>query len=88
MKITKSFPFHEARRILTHEVKDAKIAIEKKLGSKRPQRGRPNKSMTEKYQTISIRLDPRILSWAKTESKKRRIGYQTFINEVLLKKAA
>jgi predicted DNA binding CopG/RHH family protein len=28
------------------------------------------------------------LAWAKKEAKKRGVGYQTIINEILLKKAA
>lgn len=50
--------------------------------------GRPNKKPSEKYIAISIKLDPQIIKWAKKEAKKRKIGYQTVINEVLLKKAA
>ncbi len=50
--------------------------------------GRPAKSPLEKYQAISIKLDPKIIKWAKAEAKKRSIGYQTVINEELLKKAA
>jgi uncharacterized protein (DUF4415 family) len=38
-------------------------------------------------QLIAIRLDPDILLWAKREAKRRSIGYQTLINEVLAKRA-
>lgn len=64
-----------------------KGAIEDKLGVKRPSRGRPKK-MTDKYKPIAIRLHPKIILWAKREAKRRGVGYQTVINEVLLKIAA
>ena len=62
-------------------------AIEAKLGTKRPRRGRPPKGI-EKYTPVSIRLHPDVIAWAKREAKKRRLGYQTIINEVLLKASA
>ncbi len=88
MKSTKSFPFEKARRISKKEVSGYKKDIEKKTGKKRPSRGRPLKAVSEKYTAVSIRLHPRVISWAKREAKKRGVGYQTVINEVLLKKAA
>jgi uncharacterized protein (DUF4415 family) len=48
-------------------------------------RGRPPKDETEKYEAISIRLHPKVIQWAKTEANKRGVGYQTVINETLLK---
>jgi predicted DNA binding CopG/RHH family protein len=36
----------------------------------------------------SIRLHPKAIAWAKREAKKRGIGYQTVINETLLKATA
>lgn len=50
--------------------------------------GRPITAPDKKYVAISIKLDPKILKWAKKEAKKRNIGYQTVINEELLKKAS
>jgi uncharacterized protein (DUF4415 family) len=88
MAKAKEFPFKSARRITDAEVKAARHAIEEKLGEKRPSRGRPPKSEKEKYSPVSIRLHPKVLQWAKREAKKRGVGYQTIINEVLLKKAA
>lgn len=32
----------------------------------------------------SIRLNPKVLAWAKKEAQRRGIGYQTVINEALL----
>ncbi len=54
---------------------------------KRPRRGRPPKG-TAKYQPVSIRLSPKVLIWAKQEAKRRGVGYQTVINETLLKASA
>nr|WP_253715866.1 BrnA antitoxin family protein [Bdellovibrio bacteriovorus] len=62
-------------------------AIEERTGKKRPHRGRPAKSENEKFVPISIKLHPQVLAWAKREAKKRGVGYQTIINETLLKKA-
>lgn len=87
MSKAKEFPFKSARRVTEEEVKEARKAIEEKLGKKRPSRGRPPKG-EDKYSPVSIRLHPKVLQWAKREAKKRGIGYQTIINEVLLKKAA
>lgn len=81
------FPFNSARRVTGAEVKAAHKASEEKIGEKRPSRGRPPKG-DDKYSPVSIRLHPKVLQWAKREAKKRGIGYQTIINEVLLKKAA
>jgi uncharacterized protein (DUF4415 family) len=88
MKKVKEFPFESARRITLEEVQSAKKAIEKKLGVKRSNRGRPSKDAEVKYHPVSIRLHPKILEWAKREAKRRGVGYQTVINEVLLKKVA
>lgn len=88
MSNTKEFPFEKSRRVTPTEIRKAKKAIEKKLGHKRPCRGRPLKAQTDKYKAISIRLHPKIIKWAKAESKKRGVGYQTVINEILLKKVA
>ena len=84
----KEFPFERARRPTLRELEEAREAIEKKLGAKRSFRGRPPKTPVEKYRAVSIRLHPLALSWAKKEAKKRGIGYQTVINELLLRKAA
>jgi len=87
MKNSKEFPFEEARRITKREVAAARKAIEAKTGMPRPPRGRPSKSELEKYQPTSIRLHPKIIAWARKEARKRCVGYQTIINEVLLEKA-
>jgi uncharacterized protein (DUF4415 family) len=87
MKKAKNFPFSKARRVTTSEVESARKAIEAKLSIKRKSRGRPPKG-EEKYKPVSIRLHPKIIEWVKREAQKRGVGYQTIINEILLKKAA
>jgi uncharacterized protein (DUF4415 family) len=87
MKNSKEFPFEEARRVTKRELAAARKAIEAKTGTPRPPRGRPSKSEAEKYQATSIRLHPRVIAWARREARKRGVGYQTIINEVLLEKA-
>lgn len=87
MKSIKEFPFKKARRITLKETLAAKKAIEARTGKKRKIRGRPIKLEEEKYVPTSIRLHPKILKWAKNEAKKRKTGYQSIINEILLKKS-
>jgi uncharacterized protein (DUF4415 family) len=87
MKKPREFPFEAASRLTAKEAEAARKAIAQKLGKKRPRRGRPPKGV-EKYQPVSIRLHPSVISWAKREAKRRGLGYQTVINEVLLKATA
>jgi uncharacterized protein (DUF4415 family) len=86
MKNLKEFPFEKARRVSKKELAAARKAIEAKTGVPRPHRGRPAKSAEDKYQSTSIRLDPKVVAWARREARKRGIGYQTVINEALLEK--
>ena len=86
MKKSREFPFDRARRVTAKEVAAARKAIAAKLGKKRASRGRPPKG-AEKYEPVSIRLHPKIVAWARLEAKRRAVGYQTVINEVLLKAA-
>jgi uncharacterized protein (DUF4415 family) len=88
MKKPKEFNFSKARRVSAKEVDAFRKGIEKKTGEPRPKRGRPAKSVEQKYEPTSIRLHPDVLAWAKREAKKKGVGYQTIINEVLPKKAA
>jgi uncharacterized protein (DUF4415 family) len=83
----REFPFESARRATAREVEAAREAIERQLGKKRPRRGRPPKGAA-KYRAVSIRLNPRVLAWAKKEAKRRGVGYQTVINDALLKSSA
>src|ERR1044072_6227733 len=83
MKLSDEFDFKRSRRVTPRETEMFRKAIEKKLGIKRPPRGRPPKK--NKYLPTSIRLHPLIIAWAKEQAKKRGVGYQTIINETLLK---
>ncbi len=38
---------------------------------------------SEPRQLIAIRVDPRVLARFRAEARRRRVGYQTLINEVL-----
>ena len=40
---------------------------------------------TQARQLIAIRLDPRVIDESRKEAKRRNLGYQTLINEVLAK---
>ncbi len=84
MQQESEFPFERARRVTPEESQAFRAAIAEQFGVKLRKRGRPTKEQEEKYEPISIRLHPKILAWAKEEAKKRGIGYQTVINEVLL----
>lgn len=80
------FPFESARRITSEEVAAAKLAIKEQFGIEPgKQRGRPPKPGDQKYEAVSIRLNPQVLLWAKAEGDRLGVGYQTVINEALLK---
>ncbi len=70
------------------ELRRNRRAIGAKLGIRLPSRGRPPKPVGEKYHPISIRLDPRIIRWAKSEGRRRGLKYQSIINKALLQIAA
>jgi uncharacterized protein (DUF4415 family) len=82
------FDFSRARRVTPDEHAKFKKAAENTLGIKFPPRGRPPKDIHEKHLPVTIRLHPHALAWAKREAKRRGIGYQTVINEALLRCAA
>jgi uncharacterized protein (DUF4415 family) len=84
MKKESEFPFERARRVTPEESQKFRQAISEQFDMKLRKRGRPAKDEEEKYEPISLRLHPKVLAWAKEEAKKRGIGYQTVINEVLL----
>lgn len=88
MKSPKSFPFESARRVTATEVRAAQKAITARTGKKRPPRGRPAIASTARYVPVSIRLHPRVVRWARQQSKRLRIGYQTVINRALLRRAS
>lgn len=80
--------FSRARHFTEEEREEIRLAIERKWGIHVPKRGRPLKQVHERYAPVSIRLHPKALTWAKRVAKRRGIGYQTVINEALLKLAA
>ncbi len=88
MKKKENFNFKKARKVSPQETESFRKAIENTLGVTRSKRGRPQKEKSEKFTPVSIRLHPDVLEWAKCEAKKRGIGYQTVINEILLKAAS
>ena len=79
MKKPREFPFEQARQMISQKLKIQSF-------EPRAHRGRPPKG-ADKYAPVSMRLHPRVVAWAKREAKRRGIGYQTVINEVLLKAA-
>ena len=85
IKKESEFPFERARRVTPEESQKFRKAISEQFDIKLRKRGRLVKNEDEKYEPISIRLHPKVLAWAKEEAQKRGIGYQTVINEVLLK---
>lgn len=79
------FPFESARRITTAELAAARKAVQEQFGINPPQRGKPATKEDNQYEPVSIRLHPKVIEWAKQEAEKRGVGYQTVINEELLK---
>ncbi len=88
MKSTEMLSLEGWRHPTAAELRRNRKAIEEKLGIKLPPRGRPMKRPEEKYLPVSLRLHPLVLKWAKKEAKRRGTGYQTVINQTLLKHAA
>ncbi len=86
MKRSSGFPWKRARRVSREQTEEFRRAIERSTGRARPPRGRPPKPAGERYRATSIRLHPQVLEWARREGERRGIGYQTVINEALLKK--
>jgi predicted DNA binding CopG/RHH family protein len=87
MSRAKEFDFSKARRVTHQETEMFRQAIENTFGIKRPRRGRPLKGH-KKYRDIHMKIHPKALRWLKTKAKKRGVGYQTVINEILLSHAA
>jgi uncharacterized protein (DUF4415 family) len=85
MSNNSEFPFAAARRITPAEVAAAEKAVQEQFGITVVRRGRPPKAEQKPYEAVSMRLHPQVLSWAKAEGDRRGGGYQTVINEELLK---
>lgn len=88
MKNSNEFPFHKARRLTSAEIEKNRQAIEHHTGKPRRPRGRPAKEPSTLYLPVSIRLNPKALAWAKQMAREKGVGYQTVINETLLRKAS
>jgi uncharacterized protein (DUF4415 family) len=80
----KPFNWANARRVTPEEHARFKEAVE----NTRKLRGRPPKPTEEKFQRVNIRLDPRVVAWAKREAQRKHIGYQTVLNQALLRLAS
>lgn len=87
MKRSNEFPFERARRVTAGEIESARRAIEQRTGKPRRPRGRPPKPAGEQYRPISIRLHPKVMAWARRVAHQNGVGYQSVINETLLKSA-
>ncbi len=61
------------------ELSDAQLRVMRRVG--RPPLGEYAR------QLIAIRIDPQVLAEVKKEAKRRDVGYQTLINEILAKHA-
>ena len=80
--------FKRASRATPSERKKFRQAYINTFGKEPPSRGRPAKALHHKYRDIHLKLHPKALEWARSEAKRRGIGYQTLINEILLRHAA
>lgn len=74
------------RRVTPEEHARFHRAYVNTFGKEPPKRGRPPKG-DDKYVPMFMKIHPRALAWAKALAARRSIGYQTVINETLLKKA-
>lgn len=84
-KKVSEFPFESARQITAKEVAAATEAVKAQFEIEPPKRGRFTKDESERNEPVSIRLHPKVIKWAREEAEKRGVGYQTVINEALLK---
>lgn len=84
----KEYDFSKARRFTAAELAANRKAIEATLGIKlKPRTGRPPKPEDERFVPTMIRLNPKVVAWARKEAKRRGVGYQTVINDTLLASA-
>lgn len=61
--------------------KTEKVAVKRKRA---PGSGRRPKNPDELYIPIGMRIHPKAFDWVKDEAKRRGIGYQSVINQLLL----
>jgi uncharacterized protein (DUF4415 family) len=79
--------FRRGRRITIEERATYAKAYRNTFHKEPPRIGRPFKYANTKLKAISIRLHPTVLRWAKREAHKRHAGYQSFLNDFLLRYA-
>jgi uncharacterized protein (DUF4415 family) len=72
--IAAPFPFERARRVTPEESQKFRETISEQFGMKLRKRGRSAKNEDEKYELISLRLNPKVLAWAKEEARKRALA--------------
>ena len=82
------FDFSKARRVTPEETAMFRQAFKNTFGYLPKRRGRPHAKSHLKYRDVHLKIHPRALKWAKARAKKRGIGYQTLINEILLSHAS
>jgi predicted DNA binding CopG/RHH family protein len=80
--------FKHGRRLTSQERATFGKAYRNTFHKEPPHFGRPFKYMEAKLVPVSIRLHPTILTWAREQAHKEHIGYQSFLNRLLLKLAA
>ena len=80
--------FARARHATPKELALFRKAYIRTFGHPPPRRGPMHKLPSERYIPTYIKLHPKIVQWARAEAKRRGIGYQTVINETLLRRAA
>src|SRR5579864_2424380 len=79
--------FKRARRSTPAELAMFRQAYINTFGHPPPKRGPLRKHPSEKYVPTYIKLHPKIIEWARREGKRRGLGYQTVINQELLRRA-
>lgn len=77
------FPFERARRVTPEENLHFREALQEQFGIKLRERKSLENNQNED-ELITLKLDPKVLTWVKKEAKKRDISNQMFINEILL----
>ena len=80
--------FKHGRRLTPHERATFAKAYRNTFKEEPPHFGRPFKYMDAKLVPVSIRLHPTILAWAREQAHKKHMGYQSFLNRLLLRLAA
>jgi len=80
--------FKRGRKLTPQERTKFAKAYRNTFHKEPPRSGRPFKYADAKLVSISIRLHPAVLLWAKREASKKHVGYQSFLNNYLLRLAA